>query len=110
MRTNLQVPFAEKDDAKKLGARWDPIRKVWFIENTTDIVPFMRWMPAHHMPDELSEPTKTKSATKTKTTEVSSLTIVGTEYVYHPRVCDCPPWDVCDKCKSTALGKYAPTK
>lgn len=23
MRTNLKVPFAEKDEAKKLGARWD---------------------------------------------------------------------------------------
>lgn len=30
MRINLQVPYAEKDAAKRLGARWDMARKVWF--------------------------------------------------------------------------------
>jgi hypothetical protein len=42
MRTNLQVPFAEKDDAKKLGARWDAARKIWYVENKDDMTPFAR--------------------------------------------------------------------
>jgi hypothetical protein len=37
--TDLNVPFHEKDDAKRLGARWDAIRKTWFLPDCTEIVP-----------------------------------------------------------------------
>lgn len=47
MRTNLKVPYEEKDDAKKLGARWDAARKTWYVENVENIAQFMRWMPAY---------------------------------------------------------------
>lgn len=47
MRTNLIVPFAEKDEARRLGARWDSARRVWYVENMENLVPFLRWMPAH---------------------------------------------------------------
>lgn len=46
MRTNLKVPFAEKDEAKKLGARWDATRKLWYVEDKEDMSPFARWMSA----------------------------------------------------------------
>jgi hypothetical protein len=46
MRTNLQVPFSEKDKARSMGARWDAARKTWYVENVEDISQFMRWMPA----------------------------------------------------------------
>lgn len=29
-RIDLAVPFAEKDEAKRLSARWDGERKLWF--------------------------------------------------------------------------------
>ena len=45
MRTNLIVPFAEKDEARRLGARWDMARRVWYVENVEDLVPFLRWVP-----------------------------------------------------------------
>lgn len=44
MRTNLKVPFAEKDDAKALGARWDPARKCWYVQDK-DLAGFERWLP-----------------------------------------------------------------
>jgi len=47
MRTNLNVPFHEKDQAKKLGARWDSAQKTWYVENVENIAKFMRWMPPH---------------------------------------------------------------
>lgn len=47
MRTNLKVPYAEKDAAKNLGARWDAARKVWYVENVENIAHFMKWMPEH---------------------------------------------------------------
>ncbi|OHT20064.1 DUF5710 domain-containing protein [Edaphosphingomonas haloaromaticamans] len=30
-RVELSVPYARKDEAKALGARWDAARKVWWI-------------------------------------------------------------------------------
>ena len=45
MRINLTTPFAEKDAAKALGARWDSARKVWYVVDPQDVAPFMRWIP-----------------------------------------------------------------
>ena len=45
MRINLVTPFAEKDDAKKLGAKWNSTRKCWYIVDVADLTPFMRWIP-----------------------------------------------------------------
>lgn len=33
----LNVPYHEKDEAKKLGARWDNVEKKWYIEENIDI-------------------------------------------------------------------------
>ena len=44
MRIDLNCPYAEKDVAKGLGARWDAARKVWFIVDVEDLTPFMRWI------------------------------------------------------------------
>ena len=44
MRTNLNVPFHEKDQAKSLGAWWDPARKTWYVESVENLEPFQRWM------------------------------------------------------------------
>jgi hypothetical protein len=45
MRINLVTPFAEKDAAKALGARWDATKKLWYIVDVADLTPFMRWIP-----------------------------------------------------------------
>lgn len=42
-KTYLNVPYAEKDDAKKLGARWDASNKKWYVPDTIDIAPFAKW-------------------------------------------------------------------
>lgn len=41
----LKVPFAEKDEAKALGARWDAAKKKWYAPPGTDATLFERWMP-----------------------------------------------------------------
>lgn len=41
----LKVPFAEKDQAKKLGARWDAERRAWYVPQGVDITPFKAWWP-----------------------------------------------------------------
>ena len=47
MRVDLKVPFAEKDSAKKLGAKWDGEKKVWYVKDLDNLSPFLKWMPEH---------------------------------------------------------------
>lgn len=101
MRLNLKVPFAEKDEAKKLGARWDVGRKVWYVEGKEDLAPFSRWLPTPHAASVVDvRPNKRVTA---KNEDSSGEISVGSNYVEQPRLCDCPPWEVCDKCQATAL-------
>lgn len=44
--TVLNVPFAEKDEAKQLGARWDAKRRTWYVPAGVDAAPFSRWSGA----------------------------------------------------------------
>jgi len=99
MRFDLKVPFAEKDAAKKLGARWDAATKVWYVIGKEDMAPFSKWSPT---PSELSSASVPKKAVNA-TTQPTGKVYVGSEYIEHPRVCECLPWDVCDKCRATAL-------
>lgn len=41
--TYLTVPFAEKDEAKKLGARWDAAKKKWYVPQGVELDAFSRW-------------------------------------------------------------------
>lgn len=41
----LNVPFMEKDDAKRLGARWNSASKRWYIPAGVDNALFARWLP-----------------------------------------------------------------
>jgi len=43
-RIDLQVPFNEKDAAKRLGARWDGDGKIWYVPEGVDARPFSRWL------------------------------------------------------------------
>ena len=39
----LDVPFREKDEAKRLGAWWDAAEKKWFVPKGKDISDFEKW-------------------------------------------------------------------
>lgn len=41
----LKVPFAEKDKAKALGARWDATQKKWYVPSGVDATLFAAWLP-----------------------------------------------------------------
>ena len=111
MRINLNVPYAEKDQAKRLGAMWDIARKVWYVEDLTNLRPFLKWMPAH-----LTKPATVvryveKQATIQKSVSVSaspakkkkkksknrivSPVVKQTNFSLRDTGCDCPPWDWC---------------
>lgn len=44
-RVDLEVPFSEKDEAKALGARWDPANRTWYVPAGVDPGTFRRWLP-----------------------------------------------------------------
>ena len=50
-RINLNVPFEEKEEVKRLGARWDKQHKTWYIPCSMDRTPFEQWIDT---PRELS--------------------------------------------------------
>ena len=82
MRINLKCKYAEKDWVKALGARWDPARKTWYIENVDDLTPFKKWIvtrPEKEKPKLLHKHYKT------------------TGQATYRNLCDCDvlPWDDC---------------
>ncbi len=101
MRMNLKVPFAEKDEAKKLGARWDAARKIWYVDGKSDMAPFARWAPTPA--DGVDASSSAQKSAAPARQESTGKFIVGSDYVERPRVCDCLPWNVCDRCSATAL-------
>jgi hypothetical protein len=42
--TVLKVPFADKDQAKALGAHWQPDQKRWVVPAGLDLTPFAAWL------------------------------------------------------------------
>jgi hypothetical protein len=55
MRIDLNVSFPEKDKAKALGARWDSIKRVWYLLDPQDLAPFLLWIPNVH-PGSIRQP------------------------------------------------------
>jgi hypothetical protein len=50
-RVDLRVPYEDKDEAKRLGARWDSASRVWFVPEDLDPARFDRWLPADNAPN-----------------------------------------------------------
>lgn len=96
MRIDLFTPFAEKDAAKALGARWDAAKKSWYIVDVADLTPFLRWIP--DMEAAMAGPTDgvkrlTNDTSKYQVNEFKGLT-TGPAEVPHCG-CDALPWDDC---------------
>ena len=49
MRTYLSVPFSDKDEARRQGARWDPTMKKWYVEGRS-LCQFARWLGPEDKP------------------------------------------------------------
>ena len=45
IRIDLNVPYAEKDEAKALGARWDRESQTWYAPSGTELGRLNRWLP-----------------------------------------------------------------
>jgi hypothetical protein len=47
--TKLNVPYAEKDEARRLGARWNAELKTWYVPPGLLLTVFERWLPRFDM-------------------------------------------------------------
>jgi hypothetical protein len=50
-RINLQVPFSEKEEAKRLGAAWDPQPKTWYVPEGVGSALLRKWIPEPQSPN-----------------------------------------------------------
>jgi hypothetical protein len=50
-RVDLRVPYADKDEVKRLGARWDAAARVWFVPEELEPARFERWLPGDSAPN-----------------------------------------------------------
>ncbi len=51
----LSVPYAEKDQASELGARWDKNEKLWFAPAGKDLNQFTQWLPENNKATSIKE-------------------------------------------------------
>jgi len=82
----LNVPFAQKDEAKALGARWDAIKKKWFVPADKDITLFARWQAE---PGSM-ESSKLETSSKKSAPSAKTHATVKDFVAYNG---DTPPWD-----------------
>lgn len=98
MRINLVTPFAEKDAAKALGARWDATKKLWYIIDIADLTPFLRWIPdlqaaTDGAVDKGARPTQPMQPDPIRRS--AGLVTTSTVDVRHCG-CNVLPWDACE--------------
>ena len=98
MRIDLKVPFAEKDIAKALGARWDAAKKIWYIMEVADLTPFMRWIPDLEAATEGPAGGTTRRSTDTGMAPIEQTVgdITGPTVVAPHCGCNVLPWEDCE--------------
>jgi uncharacterized protein DUF5710 len=50
-RIDLRVPMSDKDAANRLGARWDPQHKTWYVPDGVDAGPLQKWIAVPQSPN-----------------------------------------------------------
>jgi hypothetical protein len=93
--TFLNVPYAEKDEARALGARWNPGRKRWYVPAGVAVEPFAKWL------------SKDGAAAGGRSDSAAAKLAVGANYVDLAH--DCNPFEPCAECAGR-LGDGAWTK
>jgi hypothetical protein len=87
----LKVPYAEKDEAKALGARWNPTRKSWYVPEGKDLEPFARWLPGGA--DTAAEPSARDAR--------AAKPVTGAKYIELEHACN--PFEECAVCRQKLI-------
>lgn len=95
MRINLATPFAEKDAAKALGARWDAARKLWYITDVADLTPFARWIADPQAAAQTPAAATTPAAAAAGRARIPQRKAPESTAVVPHCGCDVLPWEDC---------------
>jgi hypothetical protein len=88
--TFLNVPYAEKDEARALGARWNPGKKRWYVPTGVALEPFQKWL-------------KEGAAPAGRVDTAAAKPVVGIHYVALDHACN--PFEPCAECAQALDGK-----
>lgn len=95
--TFLNVPYAEKDEARALGARWNPGKKRWYVPAGVALGAFEKWMPNGEAAAGAAGP----AGGGRRDSAVAKLA-VGANYVELAH--DCNPFEPCAVCVQALAG------
>ena len=102
--TFLNVPYAEKDEARTLGARWNPTRKRWYVPPGVALDAFSKWMPEGGAAEDA--PAKSGASGNAKpggrVDAYAAKLVTGSLYVELPH--DCNPFEPCAECAPALAG------
>ena len=87
----LNVPYAEKDAAKALGAKWDPVKKQWYAPADKDVTLFAKWQTGSA--SSASSTKKQKSSASSASNIVLGVTTHAQDKNFVAYNGDEPPWD-----------------
>jgi hypothetical protein len=85
----LNVPYAEKDEARALGARWNPGRKRWYVPSGVAVEAFEKWLPKE---GEAGSGAKSGG----RVDAYAAKLVTGAHYVELAH--DCNPFEPCAEC------------
>ena len=88
----LNVPYAQKDEAKALGARWNAAEKKWYITADKDLSIFAKWQADAQPTTPLAasnSQTEVKGATKKADGQSITSPSIKNFVAYDG---DAPPW------------------
>ncbi|ASF45255.1 DUF5710 domain-containing protein [Methylovulum psychrotolerans] len=85
----LTVPYAQKDAAKALGARWDAAVKKWYVPADKELVLFAQWQVDAGVPV-AATPAKAKASGGTTRASTVTVAAAGDFVAYNG---DAPPWE-----------------
>ncbi len=73
-KTYLRVPYAEKDAAKALGAKWDATKKRWYAPLNVEIEFFSKWMGEEVVAASTNKRKKAKASSLVDKAHLGTLT------------------------------------
>lgn len=85
----LNVPYAEKDQAKALGARWNKDRRAWYVPDGQSAAPFEQWLVT-------PPPGAASVADKVRIDTYAGEPVVGAHFLVLEHACD--PFVECAPC------------
>jgi hypothetical protein len=99
-KTYLNVPYAQKDAAKALGARWDATHKKWYVPAGKDLALFAQWQTVTEVPAATLATSTSQSTAKTIPANALGVRQAATGVFTRPSIADfvpysgdAPPWD-----------------